>query len=68
MHQPNGKTEVHRKGFLFFGGAVPMPQPGSTVLVPTKEVKPYRDNTSLLVALASVIASTATIIISLLRP
>lgn len=67
VHQANGKTQAHRKGFLFFGGANPKPQPGSTVLVPAKEVKPYRDNTGLLVALASVIASTASIIISLVR-
>ncbi len=63
----NGKTEAHRGGFLFFGGNSPVPDPGSTVVVPVKEPKPYRDNTGLYVAMASIIASTATIIITLLQ-
>jgi protein involved in polysaccharide export with SLBB domain len=63
--QANGKAQAHRGGFLFFGGSDPVPNPGATVTVPLKEVKPPRDNTTLYVALASIIASTATIIIAL---
>ncbi|HOX19431.1 MAG TPA: SLBB domain-containing protein [Gemmatimonadales bacterium] len=65
VRQANGKAQVTRGGFLFFHGSKPKPNPGATVSVPLKEVKPYRDNTGFYVAIASIIASTATIIISL---
>ncbi len=65
VRQANGKTLAHRGGFLFFGGVNPTPNPGSTVVVPEKEVKPYKDNTGLWIALASVIASFTTVIVVL---
>jgi protein involved in polysaccharide export with SLBB domain len=67
VRQANGSAQTHRGKFLFFGGASLTPMPGATVVVPLKEVKPYRDNTALIVGLTSVLASTATIIITLLR-
>jgi polysaccharide export outer membrane protein len=63
--QPNGLAQVRRGGFLFFKGSAPKPNPGASVTVPLKEVKPYHDNTGMWLAIASVIASTATIIIAL---
>jgi polysaccharide export outer membrane protein len=67
VQQANGRGEVRHGGFLFFGGSTPKPEPGATVLVPLKEAKPYRDNTGLYVAMASILASTATIIVTLLK-
>lgn len=65
VRQANGQTIARRGGFLFIGGNHPKPNPGSTVFVPLKEVKPPRDNTGTWLAIASIIASTATIVIAL---
>ncbi|HEX5005064.1 MAG TPA: SLBB domain-containing protein [Gemmatimonadales bacterium] len=65
VRQANGQALAKHGGFLFIGGSKPKPNPGATVIVPLKEVKPARDNTAFYVALASIIASTATIIIQL---
>jgi polysaccharide export outer membrane protein len=65
VQQANGEIETRRGGFLFFGGNNPEPAAGATVFVPVKPVQEFRDRTGLYVALASVLASTATIIIAL---
>jgi protein involved in polysaccharide export with SLBB domain len=65
VRQANGQTIAKRGGFLFFGGTNPEPNPGGTVIVPLKEIKPPHDNTGTWLAIASIIASTATIIIAL---
>ena len=65
VRQANGQTIAKRGGFLVFGGNNPKPNPGGTVFVPKKEVKPPHDNTGTWLAVASIIASTATIIIAL---
>ncbi len=65
VQQANGEIETRRGGFLFFGGNDPKPAAGATVFVPVKPVQEFRDRTGLYVALASVLASTATIVIAL---
>ena len=65
VRQANGQSLARHGGFLGIGARKPKPNPGATVIVPEKEVKPSRDNTAFYVALASIIASTATIIIQL---
>jgi len=65
VRQANGQTIAKRGGFLFIGGTNPKPSPGATVTVPLKEVKPPHDNTGMWLAIASIIASTATIVIAL---
>ncbi len=65
VRQSNGQTLAKRGGFLVIGGTNPKPNPGATVYVPLKEVKPPRDNTGTWLAIASIIASTATIVIAL---
>jgi protein involved in polysaccharide export with SLBB domain len=67
VQQANGEIETRRSGFLFFGGSNPKPTPGSTVFVPVKPAEEYRDRTGLYVAISSMLASTATIIIALSR-
>ncbi len=67
VRHANGHIETRRGGFLFFGGHTPSPQPGSAVFVPLKEERPARDNSTIVAALASMIASTATILVALLR-
>jgi protein involved in polysaccharide export with SLBB domain len=67
VRQANGKVETARGGFLFFGGRDPTPTPGSVVSIPVKPERPYRDNTTFFAAMASMIASTATILVALLR-
>jgi protein involved in polysaccharide export with SLBB domain len=67
VRQANGQVVTRRRGFLFFGRSDPHPSPGSTVTVPEKPDRPARDNITLLTALASVIASSATIVIALVR-
>jgi polysaccharide export outer membrane protein len=64
VQQANGETETRRDGFLFFNSD-PKPSPGSLVFVPTKPVEEYRDRTAMFAAIASMIASTATIVIAL---
>jgi polysaccharide export outer membrane protein len=63
----NGRVETRGKGFLFFGGSAPKPGPGGEVFVPVEPERPYQDRTALYAALASIIASTATILVSLTR-
>lgn len=67
VRQANGQVVTRRRGFLFVGRSDPEPTPGSTVTVPEKPDRPPRDNITLLTALASVIASSATIVIALTR-
>lgn len=67
VRQANGQVLTRRRGLLFVGRSDPQPTPGSTVTVPEKPERPARDNITLLTALASVIASSATIIIALTR-
>lgn len=67
VRQANGQVVTRRRGFLFIGVRDPVPTPGSTVTVPVKPERPARDNVALMAALASVIASTATIVIALVR-
>lgn len=63
----NGSVETRSGGFLFFGGRDPKPNPGSVVTVPFKPERVERDNSTFLAAMATMIASTATIIVALLR-
>jgi len=65
VRQPDGEVETKGRGFLFFGGSEPEPGPGAEVFVPSLPEEPYRDKTALYALLASVIASTATIVIAL---
>jgi protein involved in polysaccharide export with SLBB domain len=67
VRQANGEIKTHRGGFLFFGGSDPKPTAGATVMVPTNLTKEFHDRTGFYVAMASVIASTATIFIALKR-
>lgn len=68
VRQPNGEVETKHGRFLFlFGGGSPKPGPGAEVFVPVLPEQPYRDRTGLYALLASVIASSATIIIALKR-
>ncbi len=67
VRQANGKIETRHGGFLFFSGRDPEPTPGSTVSVPAKPERPYRDNTTLIAAIASMIASTASVLVALFR-
>lgn len=67
VRQANGKTETRRGGFLFFSGKDPEPEPGATVSVPVKPVRPPRDNTTLIAAIATMLASTASVLVVLLR-
>lgn len=66
VRQANGQVETRRRGFLF-RRFDPQPTPGSTVSVPEKPDRPARDTLTLLTALASVIASSATIVIAIVR-
>ncbi|MGQ0639641.1 MAG: SLBB domain-containing protein [Gemmatimonadaceae bacterium] len=66
VRQANGQVLTRRRGFLL-RRIDPEPTPGSTVSVPEKPDRPARDNITLLTALASVIASSATIVIALVR-
>jgi polysaccharide export outer membrane protein len=65
VRQPDGEVETKGRGFLFVGGGEPDPGPGAEVYVPILPEQPYRDKTALYALLASVIASTATIVIAL---
>lgn len=65
VRQANGQVMTRRRSL--FARSDPEPTPGSTVTVPTKPDRPARDNITLLTALASVIASSATIVIALVR-
>jgi protein involved in polysaccharide export with SLBB domain len=67
VRQANGKIETRHGGFLFFSGRDPEPTPGSTISVPVKPERPYRDNTTLIAAIASMIASTASVLVALFR-
>ncbi len=67
VRHANGKTETRQGGFLFFAGHSPTPTPGSVVSVPVKPDRPPRDNMSIIAAIATMLASTATIIIALVR-
>ncbi|MGH7711303.1 MAG: SLBB domain-containing protein, partial [Gemmatimonadaceae bacterium] len=67
VRQANGQVITRRRGFLFLGRSDPEPSPGSTVTVPEKPDRPARDNITLITALASLIASSATIVIALVR-
>jgi protein involved in polysaccharide export with SLBB domain len=67
VRQANGRIETRRGGFLFFSGRDPEPTPGSTISVPVKPERPYRDNTTLIAAIASMIASTASVLVALFR-
>ena len=67
VRQPDGEVQTTGDGFLFFSGGAPSPGPGAEVFVPVQPEQPYRDKTGLYALLASVIASTATIVIALTR-
>ncbi len=62
----NGEVRTRGKGFLFFGGGVPDPDPGSAITVPQK---PERQSGGLRITewvgiLTSVATATATVIIA----
>ena len=67
VRQANGEVETRSGGFLIFGGGDPKATAGATIFVPTKAPEEYHDKTGLFAALASMIASTATIVIALTR-
>lgn len=67
VRQANGRTETRRGGFLFLAGSDPVPLPGATVTVPIKPERPTRDTTTLIAAIATMIASTASVLVALLR-
>ena len=67
VRHANGKTETQQGGFLFFAGRTPTPTPGSVVSVPTKPDRPPRDNISLIAAIATMLAGTATVIVALIK-
>ena len=66
VRQANGQVQTRGTGgFLFFGGSDPKATAGATILVPTRPEDVYHDRTGLIAAIASIIASTATIAIAL---
>lgn len=67
VRQANGHVESRGGGFLFFGHSQPGVTAGATILVPVKPPEEFHDRTALFAAFASMIASTATIIIALKR-
>lgn len=67
VRQANGEVQSHHHGFLGLGGGDPVATAGAVILVPTKPEEIFHDRTALLAALASMIASTATIVIALKR-
>jgi protein involved in polysaccharide export with SLBB domain len=67
VRHANGKTETQQGGFLFFAGRAPTPTPGSVVSVPIKPDRPPRDNLTVFATIATMLASTATIIIALIK-
>lgn len=67
VRQANGRTETRRGGFLFLAGSDPTPMPGATVTVPFKPDRPTRDTTTLIAAIATMIASTASVLVALIR-
>jgi polysaccharide export outer membrane protein len=67
VRQPDGEVQSKGNGFLFIHGGEPDPGPGGEVFVPTLPEQPYRDKTGLYALLASIIASSATIVIALKR-
>jgi polysaccharide biosynthesis/export protein len=67
VRHANGKTETQQGGFLFFAGHSPVPTPGSVVSVPIKPERPPRDNLTVFATIATMLASTATIIIALIK-
>ncbi len=61
----NGQVLTRGAKFLFFGGALPEPDPGAVVTVPFKEQKPPGPGTLEIVAvITGLITATATVIIA----
>jgi len=61
----NGEILTRGGKFLFFGGKLPEPDPGSIITVPLKEEKPPGPGTIQIVAvLTAMITATATVIIA----
>ncbi|MDP2483135.1 MAG: SLBB domain-containing protein, partial [Candidatus Palauibacterales bacterium] len=59
--------EIHTRGgkFLFFGGGLPVPDPGSVVTVPLKEEKPPGPGTlQVLAVITGLVTATATVILA----
>lgn len=67
VRQANGEIQTRHGGFLFFGHREPTPGPGSVVTVPVEKEEIYHDRSGMFAAIASMIASTATIFIVLSR-
>jgi protein involved in polysaccharide export with SLBB domain len=67
VRQPDGEVQTRSGKFLIFGGGEPNPGPGAEVFVPLLPEQPFRDKTGLYALLASIIASSATIVIALTR-
>lgn len=67
VRQANGEVQSRHRGFLGIGGGDPVATAGAVILVPTKPEDVYHDRTAIFAALASMIASTATIVIALRR-
>ncbi|MEO6878374.1 MAG: hypothetical protein ABI205_07830, partial [Gemmatimonadaceae bacterium] len=64
--QPGGKLET-RHGHLLFGTSKPVPQPGSTVVVPVKDPNDKRDWNAIVASVASITASLIGIVAILKR-
>ena len=64
----NGEILTRRAKFLFFGGALPEPDPGSVITVPLKEEKPPGPGTlQVLAVVTGLVTATATVIIAATR-
>ena len=65
VRQANGQVQSRHGGWFFFSASDPKATAGATILVPTKPEDVFHDKTGLIAAIASIIASTATIAIAL---
>jgi protein involved in polysaccharide export with SLBB domain len=64
----NGEILTRRGKFLFFGGGLPQPDPGSVITVPLKEEKPPGPGTlQVLGVVTGLVTATATIILAATR-
>jgi len=64
----NGEILTRSGRFLFFGGGLPEPDPGSVITVPLKEVKPPGPGTlQVLAVITGLVTATATVIIAATR-
>jgi len=64
----NGEILTRGGKFLFFGGALPGPDPGSVITVPLKEEKPPGPDTlQVMAVITGLVTATATVIIAATR-